>query len=162
MCFIEGVHGTQIVNYGVSTYSQKNQIIFQRYYQWMVMVLIAQAVICYLPAYLWKTFEKGLLKDLCDGIGELNWSANCHKSISIDHDCLFPYVDSMIARDKWSEQKRRLIAYFNGRYAGAVNTRYAYSYAVCKFISLISIVSNLFACPSYKLLLTTLTHVYSE
>lgn len=67
-----GIHGTDNLNYGVGAFSERNQIIFQRYYQWMVMILIGQALVCYLPAHLWKSFEGGLLKDLCTGLGGLD------------------------------------------------------------------------------------------
>lgn len=71
-CAFSGIHGTQNINYGVSASNHRNKLIFQRYYQWMAMILIAQALVCYLPAYLWKSFEGGLLRDLCNGLGELN------------------------------------------------------------------------------------------
>lgn len=75
-CAFSGTHGKHIVNYGISPYSPRNRIIFQRYYQWMVMVLIGQALVCYLPAYLWKLFEGGFLQDLCKGLGEFAWEKN--------------------------------------------------------------------------------------
>lgn len=50
----------------------------------------------------------------------------------------------MIGRDCWAEQKKNVITYFSGKYTGAVNTNYAYRYAICKALSLMTIVSGFF------------------
>lgn len=71
MWYFSGGHRFGIIDYGISENSLQHEIIHQRYYQWIVMILIAQALVCYLPAYMWKSFEGGLLKDLCHGLGEL-------------------------------------------------------------------------------------------
>lgn len=51
-------------------------------------------------------------------------------------------IESMVERDGWIEQKKKLIAYFSSKYAGAVNTKYAYRYVLCKTLSLMTIVSS--------------------
>lgn len=40
------------------------------YYQWVNVVLFAQAVICFVPAYMWKVWEHGHMRALCRGLGE--------------------------------------------------------------------------------------------
>lgn len=66
--------------WSVGTYICKNQTswcfntseenkIYQRYYQWISLVFIVQAVVFYLPAYLWKSTERGLMHKLCDDLG---------------------------------------------------------------------------------------------
>lgn len=112
----------------------------------MVMILIGQALVCYLPAHVWKSFEAGLLKDLCNGLGGLSE----HREIyGHEYKCIYvitiPFrIGSMIGRDGWTEQKKKLIAYFCSKHAAAVNTKYAYRYALCKAMSLITIVSSFF------------------
>lgn len=54
------------------------------------------------------------------------------------------YIESIIGRDDWTEQKKKLITYFSSKYAGAVNTKYAYYYVICKAMSLIAIVSTVY------------------
>lgn len=42
---------------------------YQKYYQWVIIVLIIQAVMFYTPAFLWKGWECGRIKQLCDTLG---------------------------------------------------------------------------------------------
>lgn len=43
---------------------------YHQYYQWVNLVLFLAAMISYLPAYLWRRWERGLMKALCKGLGE--------------------------------------------------------------------------------------------
>lgn len=48
--------------------SEENKV-YQRYYQWISLVFILQASILYMPAHLWKIFERGLMHKICDDLG---------------------------------------------------------------------------------------------
>lgn len=43
----------------------------QKYYQWVCIVLCFQALLFYIPRYLWKTWETGLLRMLVKDLGKL-------------------------------------------------------------------------------------------
>lgn len=92
-CWIEGVYidkkllfgtiGKDITRYGVGarvvsnarlTKQQiednfKQDFIYQNYYQWVVPVLLLQALILYAPRLLWHIWENGLMENLIDRTG---------------------------------------------------------------------------------------------
>lgn len=43
--------------------------IYQRYYQWVSLVFILQAVLLYIPSHLWKISEGGLMRKICHEMG---------------------------------------------------------------------------------------------
>jgi hypothetical protein len=47
---------------------QEKDRYYQKYYQWIVFVFIGQAMIFYLPSYLWSVWEGGRLKMLCENL----------------------------------------------------------------------------------------------
>ena len=42
-----------------------------RYYQWIILVLLLQAIVFYFPSFLWKIWEGQRLKQLCAEVGKL-------------------------------------------------------------------------------------------
>ncbi|XP_055913506.1 innexin inx5-like [Eupeodes corollae] len=52
---------------GVGTEYTDSQRLYVRYYQWVVIILLIQAFVFYLPAFLWKKWEGGFISQLCDG-----------------------------------------------------------------------------------------------
>lgn len=105
------------------------------------MVLIGQALVCYLPACLWKSFEGGFIENLCKGLGEFLLKKVFGSKVMIVTIADF-HIEFTNARDDWNKQKNKIITYFNSKNAGARNTKYAYHYAICKAFSLIAIVST--------------------
>lgn len=51
------------------TLKQNDEIIWQKYYQWVCIIFGLQALLFYLPRYIWKYWEGGrmelLVQDLC-------------------------------------------------------------------------------------------------
>ncbi|XP_037940176.1 innexin inx5-like [Teleopsis dalmanni] len=56
------------ISVGVGTESQNTKRIYLRYYQWVVMVYLLEALCFYLPSFLWNMWEEERLKQLCSGI----------------------------------------------------------------------------------------------
>lgn len=48
------------------------EILSQKYYQWVCIVFIFQALLFYIPRYLWKTWEGGRLRILVKDLGMYN------------------------------------------------------------------------------------------
>lgn len=68
--------------WSMGTYTCKNQTngcfnppeenkIYQRYYQWISLLFIAQACVLYMPSYLWTRCEGGLIHKLCNELGKI-------------------------------------------------------------------------------------------
>lgn len=55
---------------GCSTEDESDRI-YQKYYQWTTLIFVIQACILYLPAYLWKISEGGLMQKLCNDLGKI-------------------------------------------------------------------------------------------
>ncbi|KAL9698842.1 hypothetical protein quinque_002283 [Culex quinquefasciatus] len=62
---LTGVAGKDIVQPGVSSHVDgHDEVKYHKYYQWVCFVLFFQAMLFYVPRYLWKTWEAGRIKML--------------------------------------------------------------------------------------------------
>lgn len=60
-----GVVGKDIVQPGVASHVEgDDEIKYHKYYQWVCFTLFFQAILFYVPRYLWKTWEGGRIKML--------------------------------------------------------------------------------------------------
>ena len=63
-----GVLGEDVVYPGVGTIPPKDiedeQLRYHKYYQWVCFTLMFQAILFYIPRYLWKKWENGKIKML--------------------------------------------------------------------------------------------------
>jgi len=82
------------------------------YYQWVVLVLLLESFVFYLPAFLWKIWEGGRLKHLCDDF---------HKMA--------------VCKDKSRTHLRVLVKYFSSDYK-ETHFRYFASYVFCEILNL--------------------------
>lgn len=46
------------------------EVLWQKYYQWVSIILCFQALLFYLPRYLWKTWEAGRMRLLVTDLGK--------------------------------------------------------------------------------------------
>ncbi|KAK3928518.1 Innexin inx2 [Frankliniella fusca] len=67
--WIDGRIGKDVSHPGVSSYTDRDEIKYHSYYQWVCFVLFFQAVLFYIPRYLWKTWERGLIKNMLQSLG---------------------------------------------------------------------------------------------
>lgn len=60
-----GTVGRDLIQPGVASDSEFDDTIkYHRYYQWVCFVLFFQAILCYMPRYIWKQFEGGRISML--------------------------------------------------------------------------------------------------
>ncbi|GFY65713.1 innexin inx2 [Trichonephila inaurata madagascariensis] len=56
--------GVQVPHPGIDRHIPGQNKVYHGYYQWVALVLVLQAIFFYLPRYIWKTWEKGVIKSL--------------------------------------------------------------------------------------------------
>uniref|UniRef100_T1DI93 Innexin n=1 Tax=Psorophora albipes TaxID=869069 RepID=T1DI93_9DIPT len=62
---LTGIAGKDIAQPGVSSHVEgQDDVKYHKYYQWVCFVLFFQAMLFYVPRYLWKTWEAGRIKML--------------------------------------------------------------------------------------------------
>ncbi|CAG4937181.1 unnamed protein product [Parnassius apollo] len=119
-----GIEGKHMAYAGVGpSKTQNDEQIKHTYYQWVCFVLLGQAVMFYIPHYLWKSWEGGRLKDLAENL-------NCP-----------------IVTNHWTEQRRdQLLAYFNDLNNNGANTHnmYALRFAFCELLNLLNVIGQIF------------------
>ena len=67
-----GIAGENVVYPGVANHSNRKddeeQLRYHKYYQWVCFTLFFQAILFYVPRYLWKKWENGRVKLLLQGM----------------------------------------------------------------------------------------------
>jgi len=91
------------------------------WYQWVVFVLALQAIMCYIPHFLWKSWEGGQIAMLIGGLDE--------KLMEVD-------------TEKTREKRDKVVSYM-------VRTRhshnlYVYKFIFCEFLNLINVFSQMY------------------
>ncbi|XP_062132679.1 innexin inx5 [Drosophila sulfurigaster albostrigata] len=93
--------------------------IFLRYYQWVVPVLLLQSFIFYLPAFLWKKWEGGRLKNLCANL-----------------------EDTLTLTEKTNKHLSRLAFYFSQDHKES-HLHYFVCYTFCEVLNFIISICNI-------------------
>jgi len=60
--------GIEVPHPGISKYVEGERRVYHKYYQWVCFVLFLQAMMFYVPRYLWKMWEGGRLRSLVLGL----------------------------------------------------------------------------------------------
>lgn len=95
------------------------QRIYLRYYQWVVLILLLQALSFFVPAFVWKVWEGGRLEQLCSELG------------------------SVVVSDLWEEKKKKmLVSYFSTDFSD-LHMCYALKYFFCEFLNFIICILNI-------------------
>jgi len=92
-----------------------------KYYQWVCFTLYFQAILFYLPRYLWKVFEAGKLKMLVSGL------------------CV-PIVDSKVKEDR----VEALQNFFQKHGNRSKNNWYAAKFFFCEFLNLVNVIGQIY------------------
>lgn len=71
---------------GVGPGLEEDEIVYHAYYQWVPFVLVLQAIMFYVPRYLWKNMEGGLFTTILAGLDKVTLDENSrhkkHKVLS--------------------------------------------------------------------------------
>ncbi|XP_059619292.1 innexin inx2 [Phlebotomus argentipes] len=117
---LTGVAGKDMVQPGVASHVDgEDDVKYHKYYQWVCFVLFFQAILFYIPRYLWKTWEGGRIKML---VMDLN-------APIVNFDCK-------------EDRKKILVDYF----ADNINRHnfYAYRFFICEFLNLANVFGQIF------------------
>lgn len=113
------VVGRDVPHPGVGLQRQGDSVKYHKYYQWVCFVLFFQALLFYIPRYLWKTWEAGKMKMLV-----------------LDLNC------PIIAEDTKNERKKLLVDYF------ATNLHnhnfYAVRFFICEVLNFINVIGQIY------------------
>ncbi|XP_064097505.1 innexin inx2-like [Macrobrachium nipponense] len=90
-----------------------------KYYQWVVIVLFLQALMFYIPKYIWTVFEGGKIKMLAADLNS-------------------PIVDDGMKKDR----RDMLVKYFSNN-VNAQNS-YAYKFFTCEILNFVNVIGQLF------------------
>ncbi|KAJ8878185.1 hypothetical protein PR048_022653 [Dryococelus australis] len=115
---LNGRVGVDVIQPGVSNH-EGEEIKYHKYYQWVCFVLFFQAILFYIPRYLWKTWEGGRIKMLV-----------------LDLNC------PMVTEDCKADRKKLLVEYF------ATNLHmqnfYAIRFFICEVLNFVNVVGQIF------------------
>lgn len=111
-----GVNG--VAYPGIQKYTPEEIRRYYGYYQWVCMVLFIQAVCFYVPRYIWKSYEKGLVRNLVQ-----------------DLDC--PVMEDTTVCTKVETVARYVRAHINrhGEYFGA--------YVTCEVLNFVNVIGQI-------------------
>merc|ERR1712071_149453 len=92
---------------------------YHKYYQWVCFVLFFQALLFYIPRYLWKTWEAGKMKMLV-----------------LDLGC------PIIAEDTKNERKKLLVDYFASNLHN--HNFYALRFFICELLNFVNVIGQIY------------------
>ena len=100
--------------------------IHQNWYQWVILVLFFQAILCYIPRFLWKRWEGGKLSLLIQNLNEN----------TLDTD-----------RDTTHERRLVIVNYFIRNIRK--HNMYVYKFYFCEFLNLVNIIGQMYMMDAY-------------
>lgn len=111
--------GTDVPHPGVGVPTPDEEVKYHKYYQWVCFFLFFQAILFYVPRYLWKTWEGGKIKMLV-----------------MDLNC--PIVDESAKCDR----KGLLVDYFTSNLHQ--QNFYAFRFFLCEVINFINVIGQIY------------------
>lgn len=114
-----GTVGKDVVQPGVAPHVEGQDVKYHKYYQWVCFVLFFQAMLFYIPRYLWKTWEGGRIKML---VLDLNYPI-------VNDECK-------------NHRKSLLVDYFTSN----LHTQnfYAIRFFICEVLNLINVIAQIY------------------
>jgi len=106
---------------GVAPEEPGEEVVYHKYYQWVVFVLFIQAMSFHIPRLLWKHSEGGLMKNL---VGDLT-------------DPIYE-----IKKDERQDQVMKIKKYFKD--SGRTHGNYALNYFFCELLALLNVLGQMY------------------
>ncbi|KAF8791671.1 Innexin shaking-B like protein [Argiope bruennichi] len=113
------VVGIEVPHPGIDGTQNAREFRFLRYYQWIYFMLFFQAVLFYIPRWLWKVWEAGKMKTLTKDLGD-------------------PLLPDLELKEKFGSLTKYLIRTWTAHDA------YAVQYTVCEFLALFNVIGQMF------------------
>ncbi|KAE8749739.1 hypothetical protein FOCC_FOCC003479 [Frankliniella occidentalis] len=110
--------GTDVIQPGVASHTDQDEVKFHKYYQWVCIALFFQSILFYVPRYIWKICEGGRMKTLA-----LNLNS--------------PIVTEEVKRDR----KKLLVDYFVSHFHQ--QNSYAFRFFICEALNLVNVVGQM-------------------
>ncbi|XP_034230811.1 innexin inx2-like [Thrips palmi] len=76
--------GQDVIQPGVAGHTDRDELKYHRYYQWVCFVLLFQAVLFYVPRSLWKRWEGGRIEMLVQELNKPEGAQEDHQKVVVD------------------------------------------------------------------------------
>ncbi|CAH1111012.1 unnamed protein product [Psylliodes chrysocephalus] len=117
---LTGHIGKDIVQPGVASHVDgRDEVKYHKYYQWVCFALFFQAMLFYIPRYLWKTWEGSRIKMLV-----------------LDLNC------PIVSEDCKKDRKQLLVDYFTSNLH--MQNFYAFRFFICEVLNFVNVVGQIF------------------
>lgn len=110
--------GTEVPYPGVDKYTPGEKRVYHAYYQWVCFVLFFQAILFYIPHYVWKAIEAGRIKAIRSSLSE-----------------------PIQKFSEKQEQKQLLVQYLDN--SKTHHTGPFYCYVACEIFNLVNVISQM-------------------
>ncbi|XP_037940175.1 innexin inx5-like [Teleopsis dalmanni] len=107
------------ISEGVGPEDHSTERVYLRYYQWVIMMLLVEALFFYMPSFLWKVWEGQRLKQLCSDV-----------------------VSTVVPEETYEKRLEMLFKYFTTDYKD-IHFCYSAKYILCELLNLIISVINI-------------------